>query len=452
MKTFELTRGPVGKTLFFYSLPLIAMNLVQILFSSADITILGIMVDDTAVAAVGACASLISLFVSFFSTFVTGASILVATRAGAKDEAGAQRATGVSFVAGLLFGLPLMAVALIGAKHFLVWINCPLEILDSAVLYSRIYFAGMPMLMISTIAGNTLRAVGDSTKPMVHMMIAGILKIGLNVLFIGVFDLTVEGVALATLLSNTVALILGVSALFKNRSYCRLEYKNFRLRKTELRTIIQIGLPASLGGLAFYIGDLIISSQVNALDQLAIAARSISGQWDGIVQNVGMSIAYACMAMVGQAVGAKDSRRVSQILRKGSLYVTIVDLSIGIILMAFARPLLDLMTDSPEVIALAIPKMALLCLTYFITSIMEVHYFSLNAMQRSKATAVVCFVCGFGIRSAWSFWISPLYPSLVTVHLPIPISALIATVIYIIYYTSTKKYIIPSDTKSSLLK
>jgi putative MATE family efflux protein len=229
----KLTEGKIFKTLFIYSLPIILTNVVQLLFHAADVAILGIMVDDAAVAAVGACGPIISLLVSLFASFATGANILIAKHVGAKNVERGRKATGTAVLIGFLSGLIMMAIALIWARDILVLMKCQPDVLDSAVTYMRIYFLGMPVIMLYNFIAAILRSVGDSLRPMIYMFIAGVVNIGLNVFFVTVCSLTVEGVALATFLSNLVSLILALIALFRNKGYCKIEFKNLRIFKTE---------------------------------------------------------------------------------------------------------------------------------------------------------------------------------------------------------------------------
>lgn len=439
MKAMDLTKGSVFKTLAIYSLPLIATNVAQLLFHATDVWVLGMMADDGAVASVGACGALISLFVSVFAGLATGTNILIARRVGAKDIDGARRATGTGLVIGLLSGIILMIVALIGAKEFLIMMNCQPEVLEEATLYMRIYFMGMPVIMLYNFVSAILRSVGDSMRPMIYMFVAGGLNVGLNVLFIGAFKMTVDGVALATVLSNLVSLILAMIALFKNGDYCKVEMKNLRVRRTELWETVRVGVPASLGGLCFYAANTVVGSAVNALSTDAMTANAISGQFDGIIYSVGMSVATACMAMVGQSLGARDIPRIKKTVLITLCYSTAVSLALGAIFVLLSEPMLGIMTDSESVIALAKSKMTLLCLTYFITTIMEVFSFSLRALHKAGITTVVCFICGFGVRAGWIWLMVPVSPTLPMIFASYPVSAFAAILFYIGIFIYTVK-------------
>lgn len=436
----KLTEGKIFKTLFIYSLPLILTNVVQLLFHAADVTVLGILVDDYAVAAVGACGPIISLLVSLFASIATGANILIAKHVGARDQARSRKATGTAIVLGFLSGLIMMAIALIWARDILILLKCQPEVLDQATTYMRIYFLGMPIIMLYNFLAAILRSVGDSVRPMIYMFIAGFVNIGLNIFFVAVCNLTVEGVAIATVISNLVSLILGLIALFRTNGYAKIELKNLRVFKAEFKEIIKIGIPACLCSLSFYIANLFMSSGINSISPDAMTANAIAGQFDAIVYNVGMSIAIACMSMVGQCYGAGLIDRVKKTVKTSIIYVTIASLSLGIIVVLLSDILLDIMTDSVSVIAIGKEQLTVVCLTHFITSIMEVLSFSLRALKRPVCTMVVGFICGFGVRTLWATVIWHLLGgSVATLFLAYGVSAFCAMVIYAFIFVKTIK-------------
>lgn len=436
----RLTEGKIFKTLFIYSLPLILTNVVQLLFHAADVTVLGIMVDDYAVAAVGACGPIISLLVSLFASFATGANILIAKHVGAGNEERGRKATGTAIIIGFLSGVIMMIIALVWARDILVLMKCQPEVLDQAVSYMRIYFLGMPIIMLYNFAAAILRSVGDSLRPMIYMLVAGVVNIGLNVFFIAVCNLTVVGVALATLISNLASLILATIALLRNKGYCKIELKNLRIFKLEFIEIIKIGVPACLCSLSFYIANLFMSAGVNSISPDAMTANAIAGQFDAIVYNVGMSIAIACMSMVGQNYGAGLIDRAKKIVVTSAIYATVSSLSLGTIVVIFSRQLLDIMTDSASVIAIGKEQLTVVCLTHFITSVMEVLSFSLRALKRPNCTMVVGFICGFGIRTLWATVIWHLLGGSVgTLFLAYGVSAFCAMVIYAVIFSNVIK-------------
>ena len=441
----NLTEGKIFKTLFIYSLPLILTNVVQLLFHAADVTVLGIVVDDGAVAAVGACGPIISLLVSLFASFATGANILIARHVGTKNEQRSRKATGTALVIGFLSGAIMMVFALIFAKDILILMKCQPTVLDQATTYMRIYFLGMPIIMLYNFVSAILRSVGDSLRPMVYMLIAGVVNIGLNIFFVAVCNLTVEGVAIATVLSNLASLILGLIALLRNKGYCKIELKNLRIFKAEFKEIVKIAVPSCLCSLSYYVANLFVSAGLNSISEDAMSAGAYAGQFDAIVYNVGMSIALACMSMVGQCYGAGLIERVKKTVFVSAIYVVVASLTIGTLVVVLSEELLGIMTDSASIIAIGKEQLITVCLTHFITSLMEVFSFSLRALKRPNCTMVVGFVCGFGIRTLWVtvIW-KPIGGTVGTLFLAYGVSAFCAMITYVIIYARTiKKRIYP---------
>jgi Na+-driven multidrug efflux pump len=294
--------------------------------------------------------------------------------------------------------------------------------------------------MLYNFVAAILRSVGDSLRPMIFMLVAGVVNIGLNIFFIAVCNLTVVGVALATFMSNLVSLILALIVLFRNKGYCKIEFKNLRIFKSEFNEIIKIGIPACLCSLSFYIANLFMSAGVNSISPDAMTANAIAGQFDAIVYNVGMSIAIACMSMVGQCYGAGLMDRVRKTVATSAAYATVASLSLGTLVVVFSNQLLDIMTDSVSVIAIGREQLTVVCFTHFITSLMEVLSFSLRALHRPNCTMVVGFICGFGIRTLWVTVMWPLLGGAVsTLFFAYGVSAFCAMVIYAVIFARTVK-------------
>lgn len=437
----NLTNDKIFKTLVLYSIPLIITNVVQIMFHAADVAVLSLMAGDISVAAVGACGSLITLLVSLCTGFSTGANVLIARRIGSKDENGIKRATGTALVIGFCSGILLMVISLVFARPLLILMQCQSDVLDMSTLYMKIYFLGMPFTMLYNFVVAILCASGDSIRPMMYMLISGFLNIGLNVFFVGVVELTVAGVAIATVLSNFVSLILGLTALAKSKGAYKIEAKHLRIRWYEFYSMLKIAIPASSGGLCFYMSNVIISATVNSMSTDVMTANAISGQFDGVVYTVGNAIAVAVMTMVGQNFGAGRLDRIQKAIRIGVVYATAVSLFLGVTFILLAEPLLYILTDTPAVVEIAKEKMTFLCLTYFITSIMEVLAFSLHSLHRQKDVFIVCAICGFGIRSSWVWIIWPLHRTISMLFASYTVSALIAILFYLLIYRNTiRKY------------
>lgn len=439
LKENMLTQGPVFKALLAFSFPIIVTNTINILFHAADVAVLAVFADDGAVAAVGACGSLITLMVALFTGLATGANVLISKRIGARDEAGTRQAVGTSLSIGFLSGVFLMIVSLLFARKFLILMNCQPEVLDTATLYMKIYFLGSPVMMLNSFAVAGLSASGDSTRPMIYSLLSGMINVGLNIVFTAVFRLSVAGVAIATVSSAAVSLVLVLMRLFKGNGLCKAEIGSLRIHRRDLAEIIRVGVPTCLCSLSFFLANVILASAVNLISTDAMTANAISSQFDGIIYTVGSAIAVAASVMVAQNYGAHSLDRIQKTIRVGVLYATAVSILLGVVFVVFAEPMLSILSQSRAVIAIAKERMTLLCLTYFVTSIMEVFAFSLRAIRYQRSTMIVGVICGFGIRCGWRYLVWPLNPTLGMLFACYTVSALVAIGIYLGVYRSALK-------------
>ncbi len=439
MNKAQLTTGPIFKSLFLFSLPMVLINILQMLFHTMDTAVLGMLSGDAEVAAVGACSSLISMLLCLVSGYAAAANVVIARRVGARDEQGARRATGTALILGLMSGVILMVIVLIFSRRFLIMTNCQPEILDMADLYMKIYFIGMPISMLYNFVVSILRASGDSVRPLIYMMVSGVANVGLNFLFVSAFHMTVSGVAIATVLSNVIALVLSLIALAKNKDYCKIEKQNLRLRKNELLAMLGIGLPSCLGGLSFYFGEVAVVSAVNSLGTDAMTANTISAQMDTLNYTIGASIASAIGVMVSQNFGARNFDRIKKAMRIGTLFCVVTTMAIGILVIAFSDALIGIFTDSEAVVALTKGRMVLLCLTNFITSSMEIFMHAIRALKRPKSIWIVGFFCGFLIRSFWAWFAWPICKTIPFLFICLPLSTFVGGLVYFCIYKDAIK-------------
>lgn len=431
-----MTSGPIFSTLVKFSLPMIIVSILQMLFHTADTAVLGIMSGDAEVAAVGACGSLISLLLCLVMGYAGAANVVVSKRIGARDIEGARQATGTALVLGVLSGVLLMVVVVSLSRYFLIWTNCQPEILDMADLYMKIYFLGMPITMLYNFTASILRASGDSVSPMIYMIISGVANVLLNIVLVAFFDMTVDGVALATVLSNFIALTLSIIKLTKNKDYCKIEAKNLRLRKNDFTEMIYIGFPSCLAGLSFYLGEVIVVSAVNSISMDAMTANAISSQIDRVNYTVGSAIASANGVIVAQNFGARNFDRIKKIITVGSIYCMAVTMLLGVIEVVLADVFIGIFTDSNAIVELTKDRLILVALTNFITTNMEIFSNSVRTLKRARMLFVVGLTCGLGIRGAWALFIWPLCPTLPFLFVCFPLSTLIGTIIHAI---TTKK-------------
>ncbi len=409
-REMDMTVGPIFKKLVLYALPLVGTNLLQMLFNAADVFVLGIFCGDSEVASVGATTSLINLIIAVFVGLSSGASVIISRYMGAGDEEGAHRSVGTSMLVALISGVFLLIVGVTCSRYFLGWLDTPADQIEGATRYMTIYFLGVPIIMLYNFIASILRAVGDTLRPLIYLMIGGVLNIGLNIFCILVLDLTVEGVAIATVASQLLSVVLSLIALFKSKGYGQFRLKYFRIYKKQLKEIVLVGLPSGLQGAMFNIANVFIQSNINSFGQAGIAANTYAQQFDAMLFHIGNGIALSCMAFVSQNYGAKNMERIKKVFWESLVLITCVGLVIGGIMVLCSEFLLGFMTDDALVIEYAKTRLTILGLSYFVCGIMECFSYTLRALGMSIVAMIMSLVGVCGVRILWLNTIFLLYP------------------------------------------
>ena len=423
-----MTEGPILSKLIRYSIPLIIINVTQMLFSTIDVAILGQFAGDASVAAVGTTGSLIQLITGLFFGLSSGVNVAVAHAVGAKDLDTAKRATGTAILTALACGLFLMAVSIPCARIFLEWMKCDPAVIDLAVRYLRIYFVGMPIMMAYNFMAAALRASGDSLRPMIVMLISGATKVVSNLILVGGFRVGVAGAAYSTIISQVLSMILMTIVLSKSK----LGLNRPRIYWPQLSKIVRVGIPSGMSALFFYAANAVIQTAANSLGAEAMTANAIAGQYDSFIYVIGSAIAASCMAFVGQNMGARKLDRIKSVIRVSVTVTTVACTVVGLAFVLLSHPLCSFVTSDAEVIAIAQKRMLILCMTYFTSGIMEILSLSLSSMGWFKVTMVVGFFCGLGARVIWTWVFWPMFGSLASLYASFPISNILAIAVYLV--------------------
>ena len=433
-KKFEMdmTSGPLLKKLILYALPIVGVNIVQLLFNAADVAVLGMFASIDAVAAVGANTALINLLIGLFIGFSVSANVLVARYMGAGDQERVRRVIGTSVFISIIIGVILAIIGIAGAELFLTWMNCPPAIFDMAVTYLRIYFLGMPIIMLYNFTASIMRAVGDTLRPLIFLIIGGVLNIGLNIFFIVVLHRDVEGVAIATVASQAVSAILSLIVLIKGEGYAKLEKKHFRFYKDEFKEIVSIGLPTGLSRCMFSLSNVVLVSTLNGFGKQVIAANTIAHQFDAIIHDATDAFAMGTLSFVSQNLGAKNFKRIWLTIIESLILVTGIGLLLSILTVLFARPLCGIMTSTPEVIEYAVTRLTVMGMFYFLTGIMNVFGNVLKGMGKATTSMIGSLICTVVFRLFWIYVIFPLNPTLEMYYMAYPISWGLCAVVFAI--------------------
>ena len=456
-KDVNMLSGSIVKGLLTIALPVMAMNILQSIYNIVDMTVLKIYDTDGgySVGAVGTCGTLISLITGLVIGIASGTNVTVARHIGKGDTEGVKKSVGTGISFSFIAGIVLLIIGVAFAKPFLKLINCPDRLLSGAILYFRLYFVGVPILMIYTFCASILRSTGDSQRPMVFTMISGAVKVLLNLLFVGVFKMQVLGVALSTIFSWTISLVLGLRALIKNETAVKIIKKYLHLYKDELKEMLFLGIPAGLQQALYSIANVIIVATVNTYGEDATTGLSIANQFDGILYQIATAPALAVMPYVSQNVGAGNIKRASQSILKGIMITVCLGASFGALSAIFSVPLSSIMSDKPAVLEYSRQKMVIVSSTYFICGINEILGAAMRGLRKPIPATVCTLVFMCGIRFIWVWFIYPLFTggnALTYLYLIWPIGWVLSIATLLCFYFPTVKKLKKSITINEMLK
>ena len=434
-KTF--TEGPILKQLILYALPLVATNVLQLLFNAADVAVVGIFAGDKPVAAVGATGALINLIVGLFVGLSVGANVLVARFVGEENEEGARKVVGVSVLFSLSAGVFLSIVGFFGAETFLRWMGCDVEVLDMAAKYLKIYFLGMPIMLLYNYSASILRAIGDAFRPFIFLVIAGVLNVGLNFLFVAILKKDVEGVAIATVASQAFSAVCCFIVMRKEKGYAKFEWKYCKIYKREFIEMLRIGLPAGIQGCAFALSNVLVQSSINSFGTTVMAANTVAAQIDGVIYQAINGVSLATLAFISQNFGAGKMDRIKKAVRVSLALITGVGVFLGLLVVFLREPLCHIITDDKEVVKIAGERIFIIGVSYFIIGIMEVYNNSTRGMGRSTLAMLVNLSGNCLFRIVWILTIFRWVHTLTCLYLIYPVSWAVTCVAALLAYRFT---------------
>ena len=432
----DLTQGVVWKKLLVFFLPIAAGTCIQQLYNAVDGLIVGRFVGTTALAAVGgSSAQIINLLIGFFVAITSGASVVIAQVYGANRERDVQSAAGNAIAVFTLLGVLLMAFGLVLSPAMLRLLKTTADTLEDAILYLRIYFIGVPFILILNMESNMLRAVGDSVSPFLYMVVGCVTNILLDCLFVLVFQWGVAGVAVATVAAQVVNMVLLTRKLMTTKESYRLSLKELRLKGVYLKNMLRLGIPAGLQSSMYAVSNMIIHVGVNSLGTVVVASWVMTGKTDGIFWAVSNALGAAITSFVGQNRGAGRDDRVKLCVKQGMILSTVITLSLSGLIMLTGRPLLFVLTEDQAVRDTTWLMMIYFVPYYFTWVVIEV----LSGVLRGYGDAVrPVIIIGVGICLLRIIWIAILFiaeiHSLFALCLCYPVSWTITSCAMYTYY------------------
>lgn len=444
--TMDMTTAPLFKKIIVFTVPLILSNLMQLLFNAADMIIVGKFAGADSLSAVGATGSLINMLVSVFMGLSIGANVLVAKYYAAKNDENVSKTVHTAILLSIIAGIILGAIGITAARKLLELMSTPADIIDKSTLYVRIYFIGIPINLLYNYGSAILRAVGDTKRPLYYLLFAGLINCVLNIIFVIGFGMTVDGVAIATIISQAVSAFLVIRSLMRSEESFRLSLNKLQLDLSILKKMLLIGLPAGFQGTVFSLSNVVIQSSVNSFGSLAVAGSSAAANIEGFVYVTMNSFYHSCLNFTSQNVGAGKNKNISKILAYCIGCVTVTGAVLGIsaymagdTLLMLYIPKDTVAAELSEILYYGKIRMAFVCLTYYLCGIMDVCVGSLRGLGYSIMPMIVSLAGACGFRLIWIATVFSAYHTFETLFVSYPLSWALTSLTHIICFMVVKK-------------
>jgi putative MATE family efflux protein len=385
----DMCNGPLFRKILIFSLPIMAMNILQLLFNAADMVVVGRFSSKDALAAVGATGALINLIVNLFMGLSVGTSVIVAQDYGANQPEDVSRSVHTSIAVSIISGLIVMIAGLCLCEPMLKIMGTPDNIIGLSVLYMKIYFLGIPASMVYNFGSAILRAVGDSRHPMYYLVITGIVNVILNLFFVIVMHMSVDGVAWATIISQYLSVVLIMIYLLRCDGAIQFIPSKMRIDRYKLKKLLQIGLPAGLQGLLFSISNVMVQSAVNSFGSTLVAANSAASNIEGFVGTTMNAYYNSAITFTGQNMGAKKYHRIDTIAKVCTVLIFVTWILLGGMILLFGKQLLGIYTTDQAVIQLGMLRLFIMMATYFTCGAMNVY----PGLSRGMGYSVMPMFC-----------------------------------------------------------
>ncbi len=442
----DMLNGRIWNKLPVFALPIAATGILEQLFNASDIAIVGnfAQTDKTAaVAAVGANSPIIGLILNLFIGIALGANVVIANAIGRDDRQTVQKAVHTSMVVSVIGGVLVAIIGELIAEPLLTVLNVPDDVLELALLYLRIYFLGMPVILLYNFEAAIFRSIGETKMPLIALTLSGILNVLLNLFFVIVLKMSVNGVATATVLANVVSAGILYIKLVKSDKYIKVEFKKLRIDGKVFAKIMQIGLPAGIQSAVFAVANIVIQGAINSLGTVVIAASSAAFNIEIIAYNVMNSFSQACTTFVGQNFGANKIDRC-----KKTLFLCLIEDAIAsgtaiLIVLITGKFLLSIFNNNPEVIEIGYTRLVIIFIAYIFSMLYEVMSGYLRGFGFSLVPAILTTVGVCVLRIIWINTVFPANRTFVTIMTAYPVSlATTAVLIFIalIIYRPSKRF------------
>lgn len=437
----DMCHGPLLGKILLFSIPLILSGILQLLFNAADVIVVGRFAGSQSLAAVGSTSSLINLLTNVFIGLSVGANVLIARYYGAGQEEEVSDTVHTSVLLSIICGFVLCIVGVVLARPLLELMGTPEDVLEKAVIYMRIYFVGMPAMLLYNFGSSILRAIGDTKRPLYYLTVAGAVNVILNLFFVIGWKMDVAGVALATILSQCISAGCIVVCLVRSENCFKLCLKRLRIHKDKLIKIVKIGLPAGMQGAIFSVSNVLIQSSVNAFGSVAMAGNTAAANVEGFVYTAMNAMHQTAVSFTSQNLGGKQYGRINKVLIQCLVIVMLIGLIMGNGAFLFGRQIMGLYSSDAEVIEYGMLRLSVICTTYLICGSMDTMVGAIRGLGYSVIPMIVSLVGACGLRIVWIMTVFQWRKSLFTLYISYPISWGITFVAHVICYIFIRKHV-----------
>ena len=442
----DMLSGPIWSKIPRFALPVAATAILEQLFNASDIAVVGNFTGEAktaAVAAVGANSPIIGLIVNLFIGIALGANVVIAHAIGQGDRESVRKAVHTSVLVALLGGVAVAILGELAAAPLLGLLNVPEDVFPLALLYLRIYLLGMPVILLYNFEAAIFRSVGETRTPLLALTASGVLNVALNLFFVAVLHMTVNGVAIATVISNGISALLLYRRLRQSTQDIRLEPRHLRIDRASLGRILRIGLPAGIQSAVFAISNIVIQSAINSLGTVVMAASSAAFNIEVITYDILNSFSQACTTFVGQNYGAGNVKRCRRTLALCLMEGILVLAAAIALILGFGRQLLAIFNNDPEVVETGLIRLTTVMISHSFSLLYDVMSGYLRGFGISLAPALLTMLGVCGIRISWIQWVFPQSRTFQTIMTAYPISlsatALMILIALLCYHPSRRK-------------
>ncbi len=433
-KEIPLTEGSLWKNIILFSLPLMLSNLLQVFFNMADVAVVGTFSGPEALGSVGSTVILVALFTSVLMGFSSAANILTAHYLGANDRPGVRKTVHTGGLICLIAGILILLIGQFFGRLILSALHTKASLMDGAVLYLRIYFLGMPALAIYNFGNSVLSAAGDTKRPLRFLTLSGLINVALNLLFVCVFKMSVDGVAIASVISQYTSAVLILITLFREKADYSLSLPELRIDPSIAKDFISLGLPAGIQNAIFQFANLFIQTGVNSFSPIVVEGNSAATNADALVYDAMAAFYAACTSFMSQNNGAGKKDRTLKSYFICLLYSFLTGLVMGVLLVIFSKQFLSLFTQDPDVIKEGIYRLTIMGLSYGVSAFMDCTISASRSLGKSIMPTVIVIMGSCVFRVIWMYTVFAHFKTISSIYLLYVFSWTLTAIAEIIYF------------------